>query len=545
MSQEVINTFIDKGYLLSPDFVKELSDNFDSGSFLKSLKKYVGEGLCVLNKDLLNSLTNIKVKLDINWVEFEKSKSKIEKGMDSKTYETFLNLISYNVYEEKKALMDEILVQVKKEEGLVVEDESSGGSSVIVLKNYKEDAKKRDVQDFVKYFRKRYETMKCFLENRVEMQNIISINKVSRKSNNEPASLIGLVVDKRTTKNSNIILTLEDLSGRIDLLIKKDSEVYDLVGGVVLDECIGINGFVGNNIIYVKQIFFPDIPLINELKKCADEAYAVFIGDLHIGSNAFLLEDFTRFLKWLKGGFGNNKQRGIAKKIRYLFIVGDIVEGVGIYPDQEKDLKINDIYKQYEECASLLGQIPSRIKIIICGGNHDALRISEPQPCLYKDLSKPLWELSNVVMVSNPGFVNIHASKDFLGFNVLIYHGFSFTYYASEVEKIRLSGGLERVDLILTLLLQKRHLAPSHSSTLYIPGVEEDPLVIDKVPDFFVSGHIHKAVSVNYKNVDAFSCSCWIGQTDYQEWRGIHPDPSKAFVVNLKTREIKIMNFSK
>ena len=33
-------------------------------------------------------------------------------------------------------------------------------------------------------------------------------------------------------------------------------------------------------------------------------------------------------------------QEQIIQKINYLFISGDIIEGVGIYPSQEKDLEI-------------------------------------------------------------------------------------------------------------------------------------------------------------------------------------------------------------
>ena len=43
--------------------------------------------------------------------------------------------------------------------------------------------------------------------------------------------------------------------------------------------------------------------------------------------------------------------------IKYLFIVGDIVSGVGVHPNQLKDLKIEDIEEQYQNIAELLGKI--------------------------------------------------------------------------------------------------------------------------------------------------------------------------------------------
>ena len=95
----------------------------------------------------------------------------------------------------------------------------------------------------------------------------------------------------------------------------------------------------------------------------------------------------------------------------------------------------------------------------------------------------------------------------------------------------------------MKFLLQKRHLAPAHSSTLYIPDIRGDSLVIDKVPDIFVSGHIHKSSHGNYRNVTMLNCSCWTSQTEFQEKMGISPDPCKIPIINLQSREVKIMNF--
>ncbi len=97
--------------------------------------------------------------------------------------------------------------------------------------------------------------------------------------------------------------------------------------------------------------------------------------------------------------------------------------------------------------------------------------------------------------------------------------------------------------MIMKYLLQRRHLAPTHASNQYLPSAEEDPLFIEKIPDFFISGHIHKTKVMNYKNITLMNCSCWIAQTEDQERRGIQPDPCKVILVNLKTREIKILNF--
>jgi DNA polymerase II small subunit len=172
------------------------------------------------------------------------------------------------------------------------------------------------------------------------------------------------------------------------------------------------------------------------------------------------------------------------------------------------------------------------------------MRIAEPQPELYKDLSKPVWELKNAVMATNPCLVNMHASSDFSGFDVLLYHGYSFDYFCANVDSIRNGGGYDRADLIMKFLLQRRHLAPTHKSTLYIPNTKKDYLVIEKVPDFFVTGHIHKTSVANHRGVTMISGSCWQSTTSFQEKVGHHPEPCRVPIANLRTRDVKILKFT-
>ena len=94
----------------------------------------------------------------------------------------------------------------------------------------------------------------------------------------------------------------------------------------------------------------------------------------------------------------------------------------------------------------------------------------------------------------------------------------------------------------MTYLLQKRHLAPAFSSVQTLPS-EEDNLVIDKVPDIFVAGHIHKSALIYYNNVLVVSNSGWEDATEYQKRFGNTPDFCKASMFNLKTRAVKILDF--
>ncbi|MBN1544243.1 metallophosphoesterase [Candidatus Woesearchaeota archaeon] len=412
-----------------------------------------------------------------------------------------------------------------------------------ILFSYKAEPKKREVQDFTGYFTSRYKTLSSILQHRKELQNLTSINRLNQKREREQIALIGMITDKQETKTGKIMLTAEDMTGKIKAIVSQNSDAYETAKETTLDEVLGIVGTCAGDIIFVSNLILPDIPLYKEMKKSPDEAYALFLGDFHFGSKLFLREPFEKLIAWIRSEQGSERQAEIAKKVKYIFVTGDLVEGVGIYPDQDKDLAITDIYEQYNELAKHLKRIPRDKRIIICPGNHDAMRIAEPQPPLYKDFAEAVWNLPNVTMVSNPAYINIHRSESFPGFDVLMYHGFSFTYYADAVESIRNQGGQRRSDLIMKYLLQRRHLAPTHKSTLYIPDAQKDSLVIDRIPDFFASGHIHRTSAANYRNITMLNCSSWLEMTEYQEKVGLIPQPGRAILVNLQTRKVKIMRF--
>lgn len=521
--KDLIQIFLRKGILLSTDLIEDLNQ-IDITNLKNLISDDKQADFLILNKDLNKILQEIN-GIDINWIELDKTKTLLEKGKNINYYNKFIKYLSTPV--EK---------QIQEQEAY---------NPVKVIFSYEGESKKRDIQDFVKYFYNRYKSIEKILKNRMELTNTLSINRINNKKDRENVSLIGLIKDKQITKNKNIILILEDPTGQIKVLANKNRpDLYKIAQNTVLDEVIGITGVNAENIVFANNILFPDIPANKELKKCPDDIYCLFLSDLHVGSNNFLSEDFNRFLQWINQETGNEKQKEIASKVNYIFIIGDLVDGCGIYPDQDKELILKDVKEQYDECSRLLKKIPSHIQIIICPGNHDALRISEPQPII-NEFAESMYTLPNAIMVSNPSYVNIHSSENFPGFDILLYHGYSFDFFVAEVDSIRNNGGYDRADLIMKFLLQRRHLAPTHTSTLYIPDTEKDPLVIDKVPDFFISGHIHKSIAAHYRNVTMVSGSCWQSKTNFQEKVGHNPEPGRVPIVNLKTREMKILRFSK
>jgi len=411
--------------------------------------------------------------------------------------------------------------------------------SIKIIKNFMLNNEKIDINNWVSYYNSRYNKFKDLLMNRPELNGLVQISKI-QKSDLKKVSIIGLVKDVHETSTGNIVAELEDPTGTIKVIFSKNKEIFRKAEEIVEDEVIGVTGSKRGNFLFAENFIFPDVPE-REIKKSPHEGYAVFIADTHIGSKMFLEDEFNKFIKWISGEMGNEKQKEISKKVKYLFIVGDLVDGVGIYPNQEKELAITDIYEQYEVFAKYISKIPKDISIIICPGNHDAVKMSEPQPPLYEEFAKPLQKLPNVILVSNPSVVNIHSSPDFPGFDVLLYHGCSFNYYASNIPKLR--EGYKKPEIILEFLLRKRHLAPTHGSTRISP-TKEDFLIIDKIPDIFASADLHKARIGKYKNILTLCCSCFQGRTSFQERMNHFPDPGYVPIVNLKTRETKMLKFS-
>ncbi len=393
-------------------------------------------------------------------------------------------------------------------------------------------------------FNKRLEQISKILKNRKELENALPSRIILKNNNKEKISFIGMINKIQETKKGHIIITAEDKHDNIKMLISKNNkELIEKAKEITYDEILGFRGTKGEELFYVDDIIWPDIPLDRQIKYSNEDINVVFISDLQFGSKDFLKEDFEKFLEWINGNTEDEELNKIAKKTRYLFIVGDLVDGVGIYPGQDEELTYKDIYEQFEKLSELLKKIPKNIMIFAIPGNHDPVRLAEPQPKINRKIIKPLLELENFKMLTNPSIIRIGINEKFSGIDILLYHGFSYDYYAQNIDSIRLKGGYDAPLEIMKYLLKRRHLAPTHTSTVYVPDPRKDHLVIEQIPDIFVSGHIHRARAGNYKSVTLIESSCWQGMTKFMEKTGHIPESSKAYVVNLKTRKIKELDF--
>lgn len=425
----------------------------------------------------------------------------------------------------------------KKEEESEVVEKKVDNSKVKISSSFMSPGKSLEVKDFVNYFRNRYNSMANILEDRSELENLTSIGKLT--NDRQKVSVIGMVTNKSQTKNGNIMLEIEDLTGRMKVLISNQKEdLLKEAEEITLDSVIGFKGMGNGDILFLSDIVFPETRLTDR-KKGPNDEYVLFLGDVHYGSHNFMSESFEKFLDYVNGRIPNTPE---VEKIKYIFIVGDLITGIGNYPNQENDLIISDLEEQFIGIADLLKKIPKHMKIIISPGNHDCVRIMEPQPLLDETYAWPLYDMENVIITENPAIVNIGSTEMFPGFDILTYHGFSYPYYANNVSRLMIAKAMNDPIQIMKYILKNRHLAPTHGSTQYFPS-EKDYLLIKRAPDIFVSGHTHKSGVVYENNVLVISASTWEGLTSYQEKFGNKPDHCKVPMFNLKTRQVKMLDF--
>jgi len=543
MNKDLLKFCVEKGFLLDEEVLKLLSETEDlelAKLIIESVKNTTQKKIITreIFQDKENTNNVFSSLPEQNQKKLEKLKIKL--GLKIEISKEIVSEVQEEPNKDKNSLNT---VASLKEKTKIARANTNPHSDLLneahvkVLSNYSYAGKKLVVKDFANYYRNRFSEIRNFLQESPQLNNLVSIDKIF--GSRQGISLIGIISNKRVTKNKNLLFEIEDLTGKIKVIVNQNKkEIYEKAEEIALDSIVGFRGSGNREIFFVNDIVFPDA-IIPERKKSNVEEYVLFIGDLHFGSKLFLEDSFLKFIDYLNGKIPNTPE---VENIKYLFIVGDLVTGVGNYPNQKKDLRIVDLEEQFIALANILDKIRKDIKIIISPGNHDGVRLMEPQPLLDEKYAWPLYNLKNVILTTNPCQVNIGANDGFVGFDVLTYHGFSFPYYVNNVPRLMAKKAMNSPDLIMKYLLRNRHLAPTHASAQFFPS-EEDNLIIKKIPDIFVSGHTHKSAVSYHNNILIISISCWEAMTPYQEKFGNEPDHCKVPMLNLKTREVKILDF--
>ena len=347
-------------------------------------------------------------------------------------------------------------------------------------------------------------------------------NRQRYSSNEYEITIVGLVSEPRWAKSGNLMFLLEDETTQIQCLLKPPSGANPLhaaLDGLMNDDVVGVSGFfIGDrtDLFIISNIHLPPLPRRAKNAASVDESVsAAFLSDVHVGSKTFLEPQWEKMINWFKND-------PLAKNIKYFVLSGDGVDGVGIYPGQDRHLAITDLFQQYGALAMLLSDLPDWVDVIILPGNHDAVRPAEPQPALDPEVQQ---DYSDAVFVGNPCDFSLH------GVRILSYHGKSIDDFVAGLRSVTYA----KPEMAMRSMLERRHLAPSWGGKTPLSPEPEDSMVIGTIPDIFVTGHVHGQFVGDHKGTTIVHSSTWQDQTDYQRMLGFQPKPCILTVINLHT----------
>ncbi|MGC8647536.1 MAG: DNA-directed DNA polymerase II small subunit [Candidatus Micrarchaeia archaeon] len=372
-----------------------------------------------------------------------------------------------------------------------------------------------NVDSFVSYFRSRLEQIRRIIEARSNLSGLLrSIDELKNYMDGREVAIVGIVSEKVTTKAGNVMVLIEDETGTARVIFSRyPSRQGSLLGEaekIINDEVLAVKGKISGQFVIANEVLWPDVP-IKERKQSGEKFAIAFLSDLHVGSKLFMEDNFLHFVNWLNGNVEGRKD--LAGKVKYVIINGDVADGIGIYPSQERDLAIPDIFMQYKRLMELVEMIPDYIHVFILPGNHDAVQRAEPQPQLGSEIINN-YNMDNVHMLPNPSYITLH------GIEVLAYHGTSLDSIIATIPGMSYANP----EKAMIELLKRRHLSPIYGGNIIVPS-KHDALTIDKIPDILTMGHIHKNGIANYHGVEIVNSGTWQARTEFQIKQGHIPTP--------------------
>lgn len=380
---------------------------------------------------------------------------------------------------------------------------------------------KGGVDNFVNFFRNRYERLSKMLRRAGSGDNL-DLCDMSRHID-QSGRIIVIITDIRETKKGNLLLEVEDLTGQFKVVVSSE-KIKEKAARIIKDDVVAISGKIFEPFLIAEDIEWPDLPVIREKKRSENDLAVAYLSDIHFGSKNFLSRYLEQFSLWLHG---KGEARQLAGKVKYLHIAGDVVDGIGVYPNQEKELAVKDIYKQYELFDDFVEDLPDHIEIIVGPGNHDAVRRGEPQPAMGKDLIN-----SDVHKVGNPCSFSVEGIKH------LMYHGTSMDSIIASVPNL----SYNHPEVVMTEFLKRRHLSPIYGGNLIIPE-NIDYMVVEEPPDVLHSGHVHKNGYTQYRGTLVINSGTFQDRTEFQIKQGHVPTPALVPILELKYGRLHTLDF--
>jgi DNA polymerase II small subunit len=390
-----------------------------------------------------------------------------------------------------------------------------------------------NAEGFLQYFQSRYDRLEAILKRRVDVKDAITIEQALKLPVKTKLKTTGIVAEKRTRGNK-LFIELEDRRSSISVMASDDETIRH---GLELleDQVIAVDAVkYTDDLLIANDWIWPDIPN-NTPRRSAEPLYAALLADVHIGSKYFRADLFDKFIDWMNLEIGTAQSRDAAARIKYIIIAGDIVDGVGIYPEQLEELTVPNIREQYRIAAELLKRLPDYVEIVITPGNHDATRHSMPQPPVPKEYAKELHDDPRVKMLGSPCRLNLN------GVEILIEHGKGMDDILSSTPGYEFQHPIKAMEL----LFRCRHLAPRYGQSTPIAPERTDRLVIGNIPDVFLMGHVHINETKRYKGVTLVSAGSWQDQTPFQKRMQIEPTTGVATIFDLQTHQTLDLDFKR
>jgi DNA polymerase II small subunit len=357
-------------------------------------------------------------------------------------------------------------------------------------------------ESFVDIFRNRYQFLHSKLNERSKNHFFSPISKVKRDNGVVFAS--GMVAEYSESKKGYGILEIEDETSSIKVILPK---TYKDV--IIKDEVIGVSGQFSRDgtAIFAENVYRPEVSKEPNLN--GSSVKVMVVSDIHVGSKNFIEDSFLNMIDYVN-----------TQGVSFVVMNGDLVDGIGVYPDQESDLAINDINLQYRKFAGLISRFNSNVRVIVIPGNHDIVYPTEPQNPLPKEINAMF--PPNVTSLSNPVWVEIG------GRIFLLYHGTSIFDFLEAIPGMTLND----TDKVMVEMLKRGHLAPEYGKNLSFIPLKSDYYLIDPVPDVLVTGHVHSHSITTHKGILAINASTFQEQTNYQRMMNFNPKPAIGTLVD-------------
>ena len=478
-----------------------------------------------MKKDIITQL----YKLNISFTPLAK---KYLLDLKETNYENLIKLGENLIQNNKKIIITKELLEIILKQNLKLFSQIPEENLEVITQNYFEnDLKllnpmnlsklKGETNEFLKLIQFRFNFFKKKLTE--ENLNIYKTNvqeiKQKNNINQENVNIIGYIREIKKGNNISTILIEDEFGiiyGKIENeLLEKEiifpNEILLFLGKIKLKKFFIIK------IIRKKQIM---------RKNYEKKDFKIFIlSDLHSSHYDFKKKRWDKMINWLIKNYKKNK-------IKYLLILGDNVEGIGIYPKQEFDIIFNTLKEQYNYLKELLKKIPLEIRIICIPGNHDIVRLSEPQPQLTEDIKKMLD--SRIIFFNNPALIEIET------YRLLIYHGRALNQFSDQfIDKFPFSDPIPG----MKQMIEMSHICPTIQGRTQLYPTKEDYLILNNDINVFLTGHIHMIRYGNKNGIHLVNCSAWIGQTHGMKKSNIFPEICAGILINVLENSIEIIRF--